>query len=676
MKNKIFNILYTVFIKSWQKRLVVKISFLMWILILITVGTYVLFSVPFQKTLLIERMNNEAQDVASSFIHANASAIITDDYQLVVDYSVNMLKTSNSIDYIVVTRQNGTSLVFENEGWSLKELDSYWLNPGELTGGKIMTSSIIEEETYHLSRQFLYSGVDWGWVHIGLSLNNYYKAIEDFNERTIFLTLIVIIVSLMGSIIFSKRITRPIVKLAQTAKKIEDGDLSVRVNVSSYDEIGDLTVSFNNMTEAVSKSKDELEAKVLERTDELNQVNKNLIQEVEEKEKAQSILSKYTSKLEILEEVYKNIISSNSTTEIIFETMKYLSEKLIPFTRASAAIYNFERSSVTLYTYRKKKETLMSEVTEHHIHKFGSIERLKIQDYFFVDDLDLKENKSEMEQSVFKEGRKSYLCIGLKSHGELVGEFNFSHDEPRNFDDNIIDTLSEVCNQLAVAIVQLNLEEKLQKHANDLQESLKQKEVLLKEVHHRVKNNLQIISSLLFLQAAKINDPEILSYYKDSQNRVRSLALVHEKLYKSKDLAEIDFADYLKNLSDNLHSSFKTTAGSFKMNFELDELTLSIDTAIPLGLIVNELLSNAFKYAFSQFDGNGNSSNAITIRLKKQHDMSRLLSVSDNGIGLPADFEAKTENSLGIKLIHSLVNQIDGKLSIKYRNNTEFNITF
>lgn len=677
MKNKISDILYNIFIKSWQKRLAVKISLLMWFLILMTVGAYVLFSIPFQKSLLIERMNIEAQDVASSFIHANASAIITDDYQLVVDYSVSMLKTSNSIDYIVVVKKDGSlSLVFEKEGWNTKVLKDYWVNPGDLTLGKKIKTEFSNEETYHIAKQFLYSGVDWGWVHIGLSLKNYNKAVSDFNERTLVLSMIVILLSLFASILFSKKITRPIIILAETAKKIEDGDLSARVSQSGYDEIGDLAISFNKMTEAVSKSNDELEAKVLERTNELAKSNIQLTSEIEEKKKTEIILNQYTTKLQTLEEIYKGIISSKSAVEIFKNSSQKIHNNLINFSRSSAAIFDFTNNNAVLHAFSFDGKELNEVENTFPLSHFSSINKLKDHPYFLEENLSTKEDKSQMEQLVYSNGVKSYICIGLKFQGHLIGELNFAFSDAIKFDQLTLDTILEISNQIAVAIVQLSLEEKLKHHSEELQDSLKEKEVLLKEIHHRVKNNLQIITSLLYLQSLKIEDEETKEIFKDSQNRVKSLALVHEKLYQSKDLARIDFSDYLKNLSNFIFTTYKTNVPNLHIDYDLDEVFLSVEVSVPLGLIINELLSNALKYAFRGHQIDISSYPRILLRLKKLNGSEYIISISDNGAGLKDNFDIDESESLGLKLVTSLVQQIEGKLEIHPKNDTEFKITF
>ena len=297
-------------------------------------------------------------------------------------------------------------------------------------------------------------------------------------------------------------------------------------------------------------------------------------------------------------------------------------------------------------------------------------------DYFVEENLPGKKHKSEMENLVFRKGVNSYICVGLKFQGQLIGELNFAFSGTDGIDQSTIDVILEISNQVAVAIVQLSLEEKLKQHADELQNSLREKEVLLKEIHHRVKNNLQIITSLLYLQSMKIDDEATQAIFKDSQNRVKSLALVHEKLYQSKDLARIDFSDYLKNLANFIFTTYRTNVSNLNIEYEMDEVYLSVEIAVPLGLILNELLSNALKYAFTWPQKDDYKEHRIILKLKKLQAEDYLLSVSDNGIGLADDFNLEESYSLGLKLVTSLVQQIEGKLEVNPKNKTEFKITF
>jgi two-component sensor histidine kinase len=193
--------------------------------------------------------------------------------------------------------------------------------------------------------------------------------------------------------------------------------------------------------------------------------------------------------------------------------------------------------------------------------------------------------------------------------------------------------------------------------------SLKEKEVLLKEIHHRVKNNLQIISSLLNLQSAEIEDPEACQRFKESQDRVKAMALIHERLYQSGDLAKIDFAGYVRSLTGHLTRSYKVNATAVRLNLEVESVPMNLDTAIPCGLIINELVSNAFKYAFPKGE-----SGEINVRFAEENGRSLKLVVQDNGVGFPENKNPEESDSLGLKLVRSLTEQLGGVLSYRTQN--------
>lgn len=202
--------------------------------------------------------------------------------------------------------------------------------------------------------------------------------------------------------------------------------------------------------------------------------------------------------------------------------------------------------------------------------------------------------------------------------------------------------------------------------------SLREKEVLLKEIHHRVKNNLQVISSLLNLQSENITDSHSLEKFKESQNRVRSMALVHEKLYESKDLSRINFAEYIEAFTDVVNRSYNITEGRVKLHLKVDlvDSYFNIDIAIPCALMLNELVSNAFKYAFpDQRKGN------LYLDFKKEKK-EYVFIVRDDGIGIPAHISTKNSPSLGLQLVDMLTQQINGKVSILRDGGTTFVIKF
>jgi PAS domain S-box-containing protein len=200
--------------------------------------------------------------------------------------------------------------------------------------------------------------------------------------------------------------------------------------------------------------------------------------------------------------------------------------------------------------------------------------------------------------------------------------------------------------------------------------SLHEKEVLLKEIHHRVKNNMQVITSLLSLQSKTIGDGPALAVFRDSQNRVKSMALIHETLYQSKDLSRINFAEYLQKLVAHVSRSYRIRPDAVKINVRVDDISLPIDTAVPCGLIINELASNSLKYAFPA-DNKGE----INITFDRA-DAHFVLRVSDTGIGLPADFDPEKGRSLGMKLVRMLTTQLCGEIECSNGVGTTFEITF
>ncbi|BDZ69725.1 histidine kinase dimerization/phosphoacceptor domain -containing protein [Methanobacterium petrolearium] len=205
---------------------------------------------------------------------------------------------------------------------------------------------------------------------------------------------------------------------------------------------------------------------------------------------------------------------------------------------------------------------------------------------------------------------------------------------------------------------------------NLIKASLDEKEVLLREIHHRVKNNLQIISSLMSLQSEYTQEPEILKMFQESKNRIRSMALIHEKLYQSKDLAHIDFAEYLKSLVAMLLGFYHEKSNDINVILDCEEVNLEIDTAISMGLIVNELLSNCFKHAFP-----GKKSGEVIINLSEDGE-NYLLVVSDNGVGIPEDVDIRSTDSLGLQIVQTLTIQLKGNLEHETKGGTTFRIAF
>lgn len=224
-------------------------------------------------------------------------------------------------------------------------------------------------------------------------------------------------------------------------------------------------------------------------------------------------------------------------------------------------------------------------------------------------------------------------------------------------------------NVVEISCVSHNITDK-KENEQELINSLREKEVLLKEVHHRVKNNLQVISSILNLQSSYVTDESTKTILKESQNRIKSMSFIHENLYQTDKFSSLDFSEYIFNLSNNLVHSYQIFDNLVEIKYEMDKVNLSLDQAIPCGLIVNELVSNALKYAFD-----GKKSGELIIQLKKKKKQIELV-IGDNGVGLPKDLDIKNTETLGLQLVLTLIDQLDATVEVLREGGTKYLITF
>jgi two-component sensor histidine kinase len=201
-------------------------------------------------------------------------------------------------------------------------------------------------------------------------------------------------------------------------------------------------------------------------------------------------------------------------------------------------------------------------------------------------------------------------------------------------------------------------------------QSLREKNVLLKEVHHRVKNNMQVISSILNLQSSYVRDTYALNLLKECQNRIKSMAFIHESLYQTKNFESVNFSEYVTTLSKNLVHTYSINTKKIKLILTLDELMLNLDASIPCGLIINEIISNSLKYAFPD---NRDGIIFVTLRVDKNKVK---IEVGDNGIGIPENVDIKNTQTLGLQLVDTLVEQLSGTLKLNRSKGTIFSIEF
>lgn len=233
-------------------------------------------------------------------------------------------------------------------------------------------------------------------------------------------------------------------------------------------------------------------------------------------------------------------------------------------------------------------------------------------------------------------------------------------------------SLSPLVTPSGTLIISAIRDNSVKKLAEDrIRASLHEKEVLLKEVHHRVKNNLQVINSILNLQADTIADEKVRDIFNDTRARIRSIALVHERLYQTKDLSNIDFGEYVDGLVSDLFRAFGIEGGRISYSLEIKYSSIPIDKTVNCGLIINEIISNSLKYAFPD-----NRVGNIEIKLEKDEKNFIHLWVGDDGIGLPSGFDYRKTDSLGLKLVNGLSSEIGGKIDVETKMGTKFHIMF
>src|SRR5680860_477298 len=253
----------------------------------------------------------------------------------------------------------------------------------------------------------------------------------------------------------------------------------------------------------------------------------------------------------------------------------------------------------------------------------------------------------------------------MSSDAKRLGTFASYYREPREPNERELQVIKVASSLAGIVIERARAEEQMRA-------SLAEKEVLLKEIHHRVKNNMQVISSMLNLQMGRIQNPRTREMFRDAQNRIKSMGLIHERLYQQHTLARVEFADYLRQLVGHLLRSYRT--GAVTLDLKADDVSLDIDSAVPCGLIVNELVTNALKHAFA----NGRAG-VLTVTLRAadagaEDDRARLM-IADDGPGIPAGFDLRTATSLGLQLVVDLTEQIGGSIEWKSANGARWTLS-
>ena len=259
-----------------------------------------------------------------------------------------------------------------------------------------------------------------------------------------------------------------------------------------------------------------------------------------------------------------------------------------------------------------------------------------------------------------------YKALGraLREHGEWSGEIINRKKNGDYYWNSVV--ISAVRDPEGTVTNYISIQEDITEKKRTAQEikSLREKEILLREIHHRVKNNLQVITSLLNLQCSAITEEKFIDIFKKCENRIKSMALIHEKLYQSQDIARVEFGDYLTTLVFHLMQAHREDMERISIEVKAVKLYFDIDTAIPAGLIVNELITNAIFHAFPD-----NRRGRITVRLAEKDDHA-LIEVIDDGRGFQGDFEKPGGEGLGLQLVRVLVKQLHGTLTLNRKTGT------
>ncbi|MBI4813002.1 MAG: PocR ligand-binding domain-containing protein, partial [Methanobacterium sp.] len=399
---------------------------------------------------------------------------------------------------------------------------------------------------------------------------------------------------------------------------------------------------------------------------------------ITERQKAERDLQQSLHEKETMNRVITQLVGTSKTSEIyhiVGETIK----ELLPSSYVIISGITPDKKNIRIVEcfgfekYLSELENIL-EIDPYKINIPVNNISQKEMDYYLSDHL--KESTKGMYNLAFRkislkvfrmiervlDIRKVYN-MGFRCNGQHYGGLSIALPQEQLMKHER--TIETIVSQASMAL-QRSFAEKA------IKESLDEKEVLLREIHHRVKNNMQIINSLLSLQSQHVEGEETLDVLKESQGRVRSMAMIHEKLYQSPNFTKIDFKDYIEKLASNLIYTYQVQARDIKQVFDVKDVEMNIDTAIPCGLIINELVTNSLKYAFPQSsDTNG----IIKIELNQEEDHFKLV-ISDNGVGLPSHIQPENTETLGLQLVNNLVNQLEGTIKIDRTHGTKFTIIF
>jgi two-component sensor histidine kinase/HAMP domain-containing protein len=472
---------------------------------------------------------------------------------------------------------------------------------------------------------------------------------------------------------------RPMDRLQAGAERIGQGALEHRIDIAQQSEMGQVAAALNEMANRLQWQYEELASKTVA-----------LTAEVAERKRAEDALQTAHDDLEarvkgpmtelsLMLDAAKDI----SSTLDLEEVLALIAEKMVKAIEVDGCtIFRFDREVDAIVTWlewqRSGGAILGKPVSVCDLDDFPA-RRVVLETHhpLTVQFSDPDADPAEIA-CMGETGSASMLLLPLIAGDRVVGlvELN-TYEHEHAFTVAEIRLCQALADQAAIAIENAQLYDQAQREIAErerveeqVRASLQEKEALLKEIHHRVKNNLQVISSLLYLQSYSTQESDVLEMFQESQNRIRSMALIHEKLYQSPDLTSIDFAAYARELVAYLLRSYGAASGFITSEIDANGVSMGLDAAIPCGLIITELVSNSLKHAFPDCQGG-----RVRVALCHDADEYRLV-VGDNGVGLAAGLDFRNTESLGLQLVNSLVEQLDGKVECQNTGGTQFEIVF
>jgi two-component sensor histidine kinase/PAS domain-containing protein len=561
-------------------------------------------------------------DTIDSFVKTYQKKVYDDTYKLHFIESGNLIIMSRSGDLYKQTADGKKfdSQVYQNIAMKITKDE--------------MEYQIGHMDTPQLNQ--IYAGYffkPWDWVIIyTVSHDIIHEAQNKIGNTAIAVgTGCLILISVLMAFVFRSFFVRPVKYLQETAQMIAEFKDVSHINIHSKDELDALARSMESMALSIKTYREKqenwqifLESEIKRNTADLKKTNTTLENEIDTRKTIESDL--------------------RQSEERISEALD-LNQKII------------FASSLGILVYKKDGNCLLTNTASCKI--VGATQEQVLAQNFNLTPSWKKTGLTEIANATLMDG------IPRQFEMEAISSFN----TPVLLDIRLTQFMLTGEPHLLMILDDI-LERKLLEE--QIQSSLSEKEILLKEIHHRVKNNLQVVSSILKMQSKQVNDELSIKIFKESQDRITSMALVHEQLYRSDNLAAINFGDYIKELIHSLQYSFGSSINRIHINIETQDQFLGVDTAIPCGLVINELITNAYKYAFLP-DEKGEIS--ISFCLTEENKAN--LVVKDTGKGMPKDFDIEETKTLGMKLVYNLItHQLDGDIRVVSGPGTTIEISF